>query len=467
MTRSRVPLILSSSAAKLSPSCSSVPHLCHLICSHPVTLPFIRPTSISRTDLYSATQESNPFIFVAIDGDGAIFKDEFLKAGADGGAKAAEQLHARIRRHIAATYPESNTQDWSIVVHVILNVDGLSKTLKACGIINSTADLQAFGRAFTRTQPLFSFVDVGFGKEQADHKIRETLRFMIRLSQCKHVLFGPCHDNGYLPVLEEYKRNEAFASRFSLISGTAPGPGFRQLGLAIDKYDEIFRTSNLVPPPSASPPSTISSPRSSTPLPTPVSSVPGSYAKIAPGSLNSMTISIGSKKPKAPERQFYLINAYDERIDTDVPRPDPADEKRFAQKVDDQGRNYCNKDHLMGGCPMDDYCNYEHGGTLKPGLLAVLRVKSRAIKCKNTQYCEDIMCPFSHHCRMGNKCVRSDCRFADTHHVEIVSSVFSPFGTTSGGSMVYAVPDGPQSSANVFIRSAPPIASMKMVVGLL
>ena len=46
---------------------------------------------------------------------------------------------------------------------------------------------------------MFSFIDVGSGKERADHKIRETLRLFLPIAQCKHVFFGPCHDNGYLP----------------------------------------------------------------------------------------------------------------------------------------------------------------------------------------------------------------------------------------------------------------------------
>lgn len=330
-----------------------------------------------------------------------------------------------MRNHIATIYPDANTQEWSIVVHVILNVEGLSKTLQACGIIRAPSELHAFGRAFTRTQPLYSFIDVGFGKEQADHKIRETVRFMIRLGQCKHVLFGPCHDNGYLPVLEEYKRNAAFASRFSLISGTAPSPGFRQLGFAIDKYDDIFRTTNLAPQAPASPVSKISSPRSGTPQPTPVTAaVGGSYAKVAPGSNNSMTISLG-KKPGVPQRKFYLVNAFEERIDQELPRPDQAAEKRYADRVQKLGYNYCNKYHLLEHCSNGDYCGYEHGERLPPPELAVLRLKCRSLKCTNTYYCDKLDCPFSHHCKLGNKCTIANCRWADTHHVDIVSFSFT------------------------------------------
>ena len=95
-------------------------------------------------------------------------------------------------------YPDSNSADWSLVVHIILNMQGLGNKLQSCGIINNQNELAAFGRAFGLAQPLFSFIDVGSGKEHADHKVRETLRLFLPNNQCKHVWFGPMHDNGYL-----------------------------------------------------------------------------------------------------------------------------------------------------------------------------------------------------------------------------------------------------------------------------
>jgi hypothetical protein len=35
--------------------------------------------------------------------------------------------------------------------------------------------------------------------------------------QCKHVIFGGCHDNGYLPTLDPYKRDQNTAPRISLL----------------------------------------------------------------------------------------------------------------------------------------------------------------------------------------------------------------------------------------------------------
>lgn len=52
-------------------------------------------------------------------------------------------------------------------------------------------------------QPLFNIIDVGNGKERADHKLREMLRLYVPIAQCKHIFFAPCHDNGYLTVFEQ------------------------------------------------------------------------------------------------------------------------------------------------------------------------------------------------------------------------------------------------------------------------
>lgn len=115
------------------------------------------------------------------------------------------------------------------MVHVVLNLQGLATTLHRCNVVTSISEVLDFGRNFGLAQPMFSFIDVGAGKERADHKIRETLRLFLPLGQCKHVFFGPTHDNGYLPVLERYRREHA--SKLTLIETRPAERGFFDLGL--------------------------------------------------------------------------------------------------------------------------------------------------------------------------------------------------------------------------------------------
>lgn len=245
---------------------------------------------------------------------------------------------------------------------------------------------------------------------------------MTRVGQCKHIIFGPCHDNGYLPVLEEYKRNANVASRLSLMTSAPPEPGYHQLGFKIESYEDIFRNSPLPPPITkpVSPPTTAKEPASSSAMNASSGSRGFSYASVGSGGPGATkTITIAPKKTLA--QKFYLVNAYDERLDMELPRLDPLAEKRYQDRVRRLGRNYCNRYHLAGNCLNGDECSYEHGEPLPAAELLVLRHKSRSLKCNMTMYCTDIDCPFSHHCRMGNKCTLDSCRYADTHHVDLVS----------------------------------------------
>ena len=175
------------------------------------------------------------------------FENYLYAQGKDGGAEAASHLFAELKDQLKQTYPEAHVSNWNIVVNVVLNMQGLGQKLHACGIINNPNELSAFGRAFGLAHPLFNFIDVGSGKERADHKIRETLRLYLPMPQCKHIFFGPCHDNGYLPVLEPFKRDPTTSSRITLIETTPAEPGFIALGFPRVKFLEssairIFQT---------------------------------------------------------------------------------------------------------------------------------------------------------------------------------------------------------------------------------
>lgn len=82
-----------------------------------------------------------------VDGDGAIFQDVLFKLGKEAGAEAAHRLHAAIQEEVKATYPDA-ISDWSIMVQVVLNIQGLVIKLLSLGIISNANDLAEFGRAF-------------------------------------------------------------------------------------------------------------------------------------------------------------------------------------------------------------------------------------------------------------------------------------------------------------------------------
>lgn len=52
------------------------------------------------------------------------------------------------------------------------NIGGLSGALERSGKLRDKNLLRAFAAGFSGRQALFDFVDIGAGKERADHKVR-------------------------------------------------------------------------------------------------------------------------------------------------------------------------------------------------------------------------------------------------------------------------------------------------------
>lgn len=55
---------------------------------------------------------------------------------------------------------------------MVANVSGLGKALQREGSLHSEATLRDFTLGFTQAKAAFDFVDVGYGKERADSKIK-------------------------------------------------------------------------------------------------------------------------------------------------------------------------------------------------------------------------------------------------------------------------------------------------------
>jgi len=62
------------------------------------------------------------------------------------------------------------------MVHVYLSLDKLAFKLQQVGLLRHSSELRSFAQRFSVNQSLFSIIDVGQGKERADHKIKGTFR---------------------------------------------------------------------------------------------------------------------------------------------------------------------------------------------------------------------------------------------------------------------------------------------------
>ncbi|KAK3175400.1 hypothetical protein K4F52_010293 [Lecanicillium sp. MT-2017a] len=112
-----------------------------------------------------------PFAMLLIDADGYLFRTELLNK-ATGGEDAADALNDAMQQ-----WMEQLGLGNDVVVHVkaFANVGGLGTALKARGMVNDLNQLRHFAARFSSRKALFDFVDVGNGKEKADHKLRGKL----------------------------------------------------------------------------------------------------------------------------------------------------------------------------------------------------------------------------------------------------------------------------------------------------
>ena len=62
-----------------------------------------------------------------------------------------------------------------VICRAFANLSGLTKAMRRDGCLDQDADLKDFTLGFTQGLASFDFVDVGYGKERADSKIKGEL----------------------------------------------------------------------------------------------------------------------------------------------------------------------------------------------------------------------------------------------------------------------------------------------------
>ncbi|KAK0630910.1 hypothetical protein B0T17DRAFT_234871 [Bombardia bombarda] len=428
----------------------------------------------------NASIESSSFVYVIIDGDGAIFHADLIAKGEDGGAEAALLLHDEIRESLQDKQHLLNVDQ--IFVQIVLNVEGLSKALVASKTLPQSefTSLTKFGKGFSRSQPLFSFTDVGPGKDQADHKVRKIFEIMEKNLHCKALILGGCHDNGYATYLESFRSNPKIA----LLETTPAAAQFSRLQqVPRFRFPRVFRWEPIPPrgaaaaphpgfqisslPAPNSPPTTTTGPRNPSPpveatffrsTPTPLDAVAGtsvrrepsratstssavsaslsspapvstanSYAAVGKASNVPAVIDISSQLKKSSAstpRFFYQLNRLDERVDVPLARTDMAAQNKLAEHIAKKGGvNFCNRFHVVGSCSHAN-CPYTHGEKLTGGELLALKWKTRSLACTSGPQCREFRCVLGHHCMNPKACsFGNNCRYKDAHGIDTTATI--------------------------------------------
>ncbi|KAF2999696.1 hypothetical protein E8E13_002711 [Curvularia kusanoi] len=370
---------------------------------------------------YQRALADNPFVMVLIDGDGMVFREEYLRDGEKGGRRAASQLDAAVREWI-----ENEVKDVPLasrtICRIYANVRGLAETLVRTGTIEAVTDLEDFVRGFTRGKTMFDFVDVGAGKDRADEKIIENFRIFSRDYHCRRLLFGCSHDNGYARVLEEVQDNPETVAKVILLEGVPFEKELLPLPYTTKRFANIFRDSKLVNPVNtfvpgrfnhvhdmASPPQKVYDVFAGLPsrFPAPQAQVMDSPvpARAMVGSLprtpSTSTIAsdgfIATKVPP-PMTSWAAKAAAPPPPVSAVPKYEPADRNeviarnRAGQRIDPPCKDYDKAE-------VDRVKKLKlHDFEPKRSDIATLRLVARMSPCMSGSLCQDIKCIFGHRC---------------------------------------------------------------------
>ncbi|KAJ6145571.1 hypothetical protein N7470_009466 [Penicillium chermesinum] len=386
--------------------------------------------SLGQWAKYGSSQ--NDFVVVLVDGDGAIFHDDFLSKPREGATDASRKLTQAVRDSLKDERL-IDSENITILVRIFANMNDLARTLHLSRVISGRSDLSTFAEQFTTSRGEYDFINVGPGKENADSKMRDMLKHYYSNYQCKKIFFAGCHDNGYLNDLQKYTSDEESRERITLVETTPAQPSFRtMLTFPIIRFDGVFRSTSLSMEDSSQPSSPGGSISPTRPLATRLSTlnappglaspsqttkpiiIPKTAAITAPSwrrdSASSTTTTSStshhrtssiSPHPQAhspispsPGMAALLYNEHRERIDP--PNKKPADQPAFdsyfaklAKVKTAECRGFCNYRYLQGQCRRGAMCHNEHDVVLSEREIAVHR----------------------HHCPFVPNCTAQTCKF--------------------------------------------------------
>ncbi|KAM0553843.1 hypothetical protein ACHAPJ_007189 [Fusarium lateritium] len=355
----------------------------------------------------------NPYVLILIDGDGLIFQEQYISQGLEGGKRAANALRAAI----ADLCSKERTGSFEIVCRVVANVAGLAKAMCRDGSIEDPSVVREFALGFTRAKASFDFIDVGYGKERADSKIRETTRWHLGNHNCKHVLLGIGHDSGYAPFLDEVLQDESSKTCVSLIKGVPMTRELNSLNMNVIEFNDIFRTTKLVDkspveklsanrtepirtqasPTVSLPTQAVLTPATSTASMSPPAS---SWAKITKSASPPPQLSMplppkqdkATVRNKAPAQPAWSPGprGLDPPITVNVQAVENVKRRAGDDKL-------CNNHFLRGPCTRIDICPFVHNYKPSQEEMRALAMLSRQNPCTSGQDCDVEDCIYGHH----------------------------------------------------------------------
>ncbi|KPI42223.1 uncharacterized protein AB675_9492 [Cyphellophora attinorum] len=382
-----------------------------------------------RLDSLEKAVTLDQFAVVLIDGDDVLFNDSYIRDGAEGGDRAATDLHNALVEQLR---PRGDYRK-NIQVRIYLNLAGLAGTYTEAKVIPHPIEFNKFVSGFNR-RGLIEIIDAGKVKEAADKQIRENFELFSRNIQCKEIILGFSGDSSHAGFLHDNMPNASTGFHLSLLKGRDFAKDLKPLAENLDVVSapEIFRDTALptrtVAAQQAAQASVWSTATQAPPARQPASSSSSdgdaTDALIARLTINSPNVTEPPKAAPVPTtsastsqktgRKTIFVNSQGQRLDKPLKDVDRDLAKELKQK------KLCNRHHLRGDCDKGNTgfftCNHSHAGTLKEREKQALRFVARTSPCKLGTACQDPDCFYGHRCQYGENCTKTDCWFSDDMH---------------------------------------------------
>ena len=216
---------------------------------------------------------------------------------------------------------------------------------------------------------------------------------------CKHIIFGGCHDNGYVPFLDPYSKD---ALHTTLLETGAPAREFKSLPFQTSKFPLVF-SSNTVP---------ATHPTTGTGL------NGNSYASIIVNGDLMPAATIQNAGPSGNHgKRTISLNSKGQRLDPKLPKY--QHKAAVCLKEREKKETLCYDHHLTKKCKGP--CTFSHE-PIAPEQVLVLRHWKRKIACSQKAQCRSFDCYYGHACPyLLNDCNKgSQCSFGSLHEIDSI-----------------------------------------------
>ncbi|KAL2044657.1 hypothetical protein N7G274_002431 [Stereocaulon virgatum] len=383
---------------------------------------------------------TNPFVFVLIDGEGYNIHECFLKNGKMGGEGLAIHLREEVLSLLQSNMDATN---WKIMVNFYIDVGTVFAKCVSADVGITEDCLREFVHGFNQAQPLFDLVDVGRRREQTVLKIQGLFQFYVDNVHCKQIIFGCCHESTYVTVLERYMDNHMAVSRVNLLRSCPHDEDYNALPFRLVEFLSVFQSENLkkinVLVDSSEPPVDDGSNLCSQHLESATSGDDSGQdgtdmqaiynwqgvanENINVGGLNTLhpplprvhTQGSGQQIIWGPSDKAILLNVNDQRVDTFLGKLDDEVHESMLDRMAE--RDFCIWHHLKGIC-YNKTCKLRHGGLSKEELVVLVLFNRARKPCDIGSGCRRAGCHRGHLCPRQPGCKRGKlCPFYGVHDV--------------------------------------------------